>query len=79
MFRWTSAEGARSYELQVSQDQSFATLIDDVKTDSSGNETKGAGCTVYLTESRDGAATWSTPIAMPARDKFVPDTRGKKK
>ena len=28
---------------------------DDVKTDSSGNETKGSGCTVYLSESRDGA------------------------
>jgi hypothetical protein len=31
-FRWTSAEGARRYRLQVSQDPSFGTLLDDVST-----------------------------------------------
>jgi hypothetical protein len=33
-FRWTPALGARRYELQVSQDPSFGTRIDDVFTDS---------------------------------------------
>jgi hypothetical protein len=33
-FRWTAAEGARMYELQVAQDPSFGSPIDDVKTDS---------------------------------------------
>src|SRR5439155_23103871 len=33
-FRWTAAEGARRYRLQVSQDPSFGTLLDDVVTDS---------------------------------------------
>jgi hypothetical protein len=39
---------------------------DDVKAPSSflGNETNGTGCTVYLTESRDGASTWSKPVAI---------------
>ena len=31
-FRWTSAEGARRYRLQVSNDPSFGTLLDDVPT-----------------------------------------------
>jgi hypothetical protein len=33
-FRWTSAENARNYNLQVSQDPSFGTLLDNVTTDS---------------------------------------------
>jgi hypothetical protein len=39
---------------------------DDVKrpTSLTGNETSGTGCTVYLTESRDGAATWTQPVAI---------------
>jgi hypothetical protein len=32
-FRWTSAENARTYNLQVSQDPSFGTLLDNVTTD----------------------------------------------
>jgi hypothetical protein len=32
MFRWTAAEGARRYRLQVSAERSFGTLIDDVVT-----------------------------------------------
>ena len=31
-FRWTLAEGARTYQLQVSQDPSFGTLVQDVTT-----------------------------------------------
>lgn len=31
-FRWTPAEGARRYRLQVAQDPTFATLLDDVAT-----------------------------------------------
>ena len=31
-FQWTSAEGARRYRLQVSNDPSFGTLLDDVQT-----------------------------------------------
>ena len=33
-FRWTSAENARDYHLQVSQDPTFGSPIDDVTTDS---------------------------------------------
>jgi hypothetical protein len=33
-FRWTAAENARNYHLQVSQDPSFGKLLDDVTTDS---------------------------------------------
>jgi hypothetical protein len=32
-FRWTGAENARTYRLQVSQDPSFGKLLDDVTTD----------------------------------------------
>jgi hypothetical protein len=31
-FRWTPAEGARRYRLQVSQDPSFGTMLDDLTT-----------------------------------------------
>ena len=31
-FQWTSAEGARRYRLQVSNDPSFGTVLDDVQT-----------------------------------------------
>ncbi len=34
VFRWTATESARRYRLQVSQDPSFANLIDDIVTDS---------------------------------------------
>lgn len=33
-FRWTSSEGARKYHLEVSQDPTFGTLIDNVTTSS---------------------------------------------
>jgi hypothetical protein len=36
-FRWSSAEGARKYRLQVSQDPSFGTLLDDVSTASTAH------------------------------------------
>jgi hypothetical protein len=32
-FRWSSAVGAKTYRLQVAQDPTFSTLIDDVTTD----------------------------------------------
>jgi hypothetical protein len=67
VFRWTSAEGARNYELQVSQDQSFGTLIDDVKTDSvsfTSSTTYPADTTLYWrvranNENNEGL-NWST-------------------
>lgn len=33
VFRWTTAEGARRYRLQVAQDPTFGTVLDDVVTD----------------------------------------------
>jgi hypothetical protein len=36
-FRWTAAEGTRRYRLQVSQDPSFGTLLDDVTTASTAH------------------------------------------
>jgi hypothetical protein len=36
-FRWSSAEGTRRYRLQVSQDPSFGTLLDDVATASTAH------------------------------------------
>jgi hypothetical protein len=49
-FRWTSAEGAREYRLQVAQDPSFGELLDDVTTDASSftsSSTYPAETTLY--------------------------------
>lgn len=49
-FRWTPTEGARQYRLQISQDPSFGTLIDDVTTDSTSytsNTTYPADTVLY--------------------------------
>jgi hypothetical protein len=42
-FRWTAAEGAREYRLQVAQDPTFSNLIDDVTT----NATAYTSSTTY--------------------------------
>jgi hypothetical protein len=85
VFRWTSAEGARSYELQVSQDQSFGTLIDDVKTDSvsfTSSTTYPADTTLYWRvranhENNEGlnwssTGTFVRTLATPALDSSNP-------
>ncbi|MDQ3856856.1 MAG: carboxypeptidase-like regulatory domain-containing protein [Actinomycetota bacterium] len=71
-FRWTPAEGARRYRLEVSQDPSFANLVDDtfVLTDSTAytsNTTYPADTVLYWrvrADAEDGASyvglTWST-------------------
>jgi protein-S-isoprenylcysteine O-methyltransferase Ste14 len=49
-FRWTSVEGARRYRLQVSQDDRFGTLLEDVLTDSTAytsNTTYPADTVLY--------------------------------
>jgi hypothetical protein len=49
-FQWTSVTGARTYRLQISQDQSFGHPIDDVTTDSSAyssNTTYPADTVLY--------------------------------
>jgi hypothetical protein len=49
-FRWTNAEAARRYRIQVSQDPSFANPIDDTVTDSTAytsNTTYPANTTLY--------------------------------
>jgi hypothetical protein len=85
VFRWTSAEGARNYELQVSQDQSFGTLIDDVKTNSvsfTSATTYPADTTLYWrvranNENNEGL-NWSTTgtfvrtLATPGLDSSNP-------
>jgi hypothetical protein len=49
-FKWTAAEGARNYRLQVSTDPSFGNPIDDITTDSTAytsSSTYPADQTVY--------------------------------
>ena len=65
-FRWTPAEGARKYRLQVSQDPSFGNPIDDVTTDStaySSNTTYPADTVLYWRVRADDengvGLTWS--------------------
>jgi hypothetical protein len=69
LFRWTPAEGARRYWLEVSQDPSFANPIDRIPTDSTSytsNTTYPADTVLYWRvrgEAEDGALqvglTWS--------------------
>jgi len=68
-FRWTNAEAARRYRIQVSQDPSFANPIDDTVTDSTAytsNTTYPANTTLYWrvrADAEDGSGqvglTWS--------------------
>ena len=65
-FRWTPAEGARYYRLQVAQDPSFGSPIDDVKTDStsySSNTTYPADTVLYwrvrAADENEVGLTWS--------------------
>jgi hypothetical protein len=49
-FQWTPVTGARTYRLQVSQDPSFGTMLEDVTTDStaySSNKTYPADTILY--------------------------------
>jgi hypothetical protein len=66
-FRWTAAEGARDYRLQVAQDPSFGNPIDDVTTDSTSyttNTTYPADTVLYWRVRADDengvGLTWST-------------------
>jgi hypothetical protein len=67
-FSWTPAEGALNYTVQVSQDPSFGTPIDNVKTDSiayTSASTYPADVTLYWrvrandTNSRNEGLSWS--------------------
>jgi protein-S-isoprenylcysteine O-methyltransferase Ste14 len=66
-FRWTSVEGARRYRLQVSQDDRFGTLLEDVLTDSTAytsNTTYPADTVLYWRVRADDenliGLTWSS-------------------
>jgi protein-S-isoprenylcysteine O-methyltransferase Ste14 len=66
-FRWTSVEGARRYRLQISQDDRFGTLLEDVLTDSTAytsNTTYPADTVLYWRVRADDenliGLTWST-------------------
>ncbi len=65
-FRWSPAEGARRYRLQVASDTSFSNLLDDVTTDGtsySSNTTYPADTVLYWRVRPDDenltALTWS--------------------
>src|SRR5204863_3744439 len=65
-FRWTAADGAREYRLQVAQDPSFANPIDDVVTDATAftsSSTYPADSTLYwrvrANDERGIGLTWS--------------------
>ena len=67
-FRWTPAQGARYYRLQISQDRNFGTTLDDVTTDStaySATKTYPSSAAIYMRvraedENKIGLS-WSAP------------------
>ena len=66
VFRWTPVESARRYRLQVAQDASFGTLLDDILTTSASytsNTTYPADATLYWRVRADDenliGLTWS--------------------
>jgi hypothetical protein len=66
-FQWTPVSGARTYRLQISQDPSFGTPLDDVTTDStaySTNKTYPADTILYwrvrANDENNIGLTWST-------------------
>jgi hypothetical protein len=68
-FQWSAVPGARTYRLQVSQDPSFGTPIDDVTTDStaySSNTTYPADTTLYwrvrANDENGIGLTWSSAV-----------------
>jgi hypothetical protein len=78
VFRWTPTEGARRYRIQVAQDPSFGTPLDDLTTDSTSytsNTTYPADTILYWRVRADDensvGLTWSTTgtfqrkLAMP--------------
>ena len=82
-FKWTGAEGARRYRLQVSQDPTFGSPIDDVTTRSTAytsNSTYPADTVLYwrvraddeklvgLTWSATGTFRRTLPAPVPAAD-----------
>jgi len=71
-YHWTPIPGAASYQLQVSADPTFGSLLDDVKTDStaySSNTTYPPDATLYWrVRANDGdglGLTWSCPELSP--------------
>jgi len=86
-FRWSPAEGARRYELQVAADTKFSTLLDDVTTDAtsySSNTTYPADTVLYWRVRADdenlNGLTWSTTgtftktLPAPVPSAFNPTT-----
>jgi hypothetical protein len=66
VFRWTAAESAHDYQMQVASDPSFSKLLDDVKTAATSHtseETYPADTVLYwrvrATDARDVGLTWS--------------------
>jgi protein-S-isoprenylcysteine O-methyltransferase Ste14 len=73
-FRWSGVEGARRYRLQVSQDDRFGTLLEDVVTDSTAytsNTTYPADTVLYWRVRADDenliGLTWSDPRTFAKR------------
>jgi hypothetical protein len=71
-FQWAPVQGARTYRLQVSQDPTFGSPIDDVTTDStaySSNTTYPADTTLYwrvrANDENGIGLTWSNAVAGP--------------
>jgi len=71
-FQWTPVPGARTYRLQVSQDPSFGSPIDDVTTDStaySSNTTYPADTILYwrvrANDENAVGLTWSNAVYGP--------------
>ena len=73
-FRWTPVEGARRYRLQVSSDQNFSNLLDDVVTDAtsySSDTTYPADTVLYWRVRADDenltGLTWSATSTFQKR------------
>jgi protein-S-isoprenylcysteine O-methyltransferase Ste14 len=73
-FRWSGVEGARRYRVQVSQDDRFGTLLEDVLTDSTAytsNTTYPADTVLYWRVRADDenliGLTWSAPRTFQKR------------
>src|SRR5206468_5695629 len=86
-FRWTPTEGARRYRIQVAQDPSFGTPIDDLTTDSTSytsNTTYPADTVLYwrvrANDENAVGLTWSnqfSPDCQRFRKTLArPDGRG---
>ncbi|HEV2711962.1 MAG TPA: PASTA domain-containing protein [Gaiellaceae bacterium] len=70
-FEWTPAAGAQRYRLEVSQDESFTTLLEAIYTNATGytsNTTYPSGATIYWRvrgeDARLHAMTWSETATL---------------